>query len=103
MRALLALLLMTGASQAQTVMDGSNKNISPEMMSYIFESFSNEVVDPYSLQFRRLRTFTPVGADYEGICGEVNAKNSFGSYLGFRVFQYLPKYNSITLNSVVGC
>ena len=41
---------------------------------------SNELKDPESAQFRNLRIN---GVD---LCGEVNAKNSFGGYTGFKRF-----------------
>lgn len=39
--------------------------------------------DPSSAQFRNLKKDKLTGS----ICGEVNAKNSYGAYTGFKVFQ----------------
>jgi hypothetical protein len=41
-----------------------------------------ELRDPSSAQFRNIREGTEVA------CGEVNAKNAFGAYTGFRKFTY---------------
>jgi hypothetical protein len=38
--------------------------------------------DPTSVQFKEIRLNTPMTA----ICGQFNAKNSFGGYVGFREF-----------------
>jgi len=37
--------------------------------------------DPASAQFRNLRK------NFNGVCGEVNAKNAFGGYTGFKTFE----------------
>ncbi len=42
--------------------------------------------DPSSAQFRNLR----VSGDF--LCGEVNGKNRFGAYVGFRPFAGVPKH-----------
>lgn len=48
------------------------------------ENISNTLKDPFSVQFRKLflshHGFEPV------LCGELNAKNSYGGYVGFRRF-----------------
>ncbi len=42
------------------------------------------VLDPGSVQFRGLKTVKG------NVCGEYNAKNSFGGYVGFKFFAYKP-------------
>ena len=42
------------------------------------------LVDPNSATFRYTRKALM------GVCGEVNAKNSFGGYTGFKKFHYSP-------------
>ncbi|WP_440940009.1 hypothetical protein [Immundisolibacter sp.] len=45
--------------------------------------------DPDSANFRNVETVTyttPTGGRVPYVCGEVNAKNSFGGYVGFRRF-----------------
>lgn len=47
-------------------------------------SVANSLKDPSSAQFRNVRI-----ASYKGgsvVCGEVNGKNSYGGYVGFRPF-----------------
>ena len=40
--------------------------------------------DPYSAKFRKM--FITHGEGHTFVCGEVNAKNSFGAYVGHRKF-----------------
>lgn len=59
--------------------------MSPDEEGIVRESLSNLMKDPGSVQFRN------VGAvrDETGaitVCGEINAKNSFGGYVGFTPF-----------------
>lgn len=49
---------------------------------HIKKAMASELRDPSSAQFRNIRE----GA--ETACGEVNAKNAFGAYTGFREFTY---------------
>lgn len=41
--------------------------------------------DPSSVQFRNVVTYSPDPGIY-ATCGELNAKNSFGAYTGFKKF-----------------
>lgn len=50
--------------------------------SHIEEAVAAELRDPSSAQFRNIMEGT------ETACGEVNAKNAFGAYTGFRKFTY---------------
>ena len=43
-----------------------------------------QMKDPASVQFRNVRGYNKGGMAL--LCGEVNAKNSFGAYTGFRRF-----------------
>ena len=51
--------------------------------------------DPSSIQYRDIRT-NSVG----DICGEFNAKNSYGGYGGFRGFMYYKSTNTLANNDV---
>ena len=55
---------------------------------------ADQLIDPSSAQFRRveLRKATGVGDDIvpQAVCGEINGKNSFGAYSGFRRFVSAP-------------
>jgi hypothetical protein len=44
--------------------------------------------DPASAQFRALSVATDANG-LKKVCGQVNAKNSYGGYVGFRPFAYL--------------
>lgn len=47
---------------------------------------ANSLKDPNSAQFRDVKLI----AGGKGICGEINAKNSYGGYDGFKVFMLGP-------------
>jgi hypothetical protein len=48
----------------------------------LFDGFSDRFADPLSAQFRKLARSTKKGI----VCGEVNAKNRLGGYVGFVPF-----------------
>ena len=48
--------------------------------------------DPASTTFQKLAAFR-IGSD-DTVCGEVNAKNGFGAYVGYKAFYYRPKTDS---------
>lgn len=50
----------------------------------LFEAVRERLYDPESAQFRGVRVV------YAGYCGEVNAKNKMGGYVGFREFFAAP-------------
>lgn len=47
------------------------------------DAVTNSLKDPQSAQFRNLTVH-----EGDAICGEVNARNSFGGYAGFQPFSY---------------
>ena len=52
------------------------------------EATRNQLKDPGSAQFRNVRLVQhPKG---KVVCGEMNAKNSYGGYVGFKVFAASP-------------
>jgi hypothetical protein len=54
------------------------------------------LTDPTSILLRNVHEGTdPTGA--KGICGEVNAKNQFGGYAGFRMFVIDEKAESVRI------
>jgi hypothetical protein len=53
------------------------------------ETVSRDLKDPSSAQFRNLRYVEPY------VCGEVNAKNSFGGYVGFKKFSWTMTGGSV--------
>lgn len=58
------------------------------------EVVARDLKDPSSAQFRNLRTST-VLPGY--VCGEMNAKNSFGGYVGFISFYYKDSDGKVLL------
>ena len=67
-----------------------HKNIDPAKLQHVMEAISDEIRDPSSLQFRKLRDLGSYG-----ICGEFNAKNGFGGYAGFTEFRVSEEYVGI--------
>lgn len=91
--------LLFGSSHtlAQEVVDQSGSSLPPELLQAVVKAVADVVKDPSSLQLRNLSRFKPIGADYEAVCGELNAKNGFGGYVGFQAFQYLPPSGALTM------
>lgn len=48
-----------------------------------------ELNDPESAQFRNERFFGPWSASGASFCGQVNAKNAMGGYVGFTAFEVM--------------
>ena len=65
------------------VIDDSRKFFSLDEQKAVFAGLSNILRDPSSAQLRKLIRTTD--SKY-GLCGEVNSKNGFGGYVGFRQF-----------------
>jgi len=57
------------------------------------EAISNQLKDPASAQFRNVRA--KQFDDSSVVCGEVNAKNSYGGYIGFKQFVASPSGGTI--------
>ena len=90
-----------------TLTAAQENNKKAESLSMIFEmaksAVSNQLKDPSSAQFRNLVEVSP-GV----VCGEVNAKNSFGGYAGFKRFHWTistKEYAEIINNNdeFIGC
>lgn len=74
----LALMAMTTAACAQATAGDV------DLAEQTRKKLSEKLLDPFSAQFRELREFPALGASMT--CGKVNAKNSFGAYVGFKEF-----------------
>jgi hypothetical protein len=72
------------------VIDESRNILTIEEQKQLFDSIGDRFNDPASAQVRRLVRSTTQSAI---ICGEINAKNQFGGYVGFIPFTagFLPK------------
>lgn len=49
--------------------------------------------DPGSAQFRKMKVIEQSDGS-KSVCGEVNAKNSMGGYVGYRLFAYVASSGS---------
>lgn len=88
------LMLASSLATAQTVTDGSGKMISPEILNELMTKISSEMRDPQSTQFRNIYEAS------SGVCGETNAKNGFGAYVGYMPFKYhIDSKHATILNS----
>jgi len=56
-------------------------------------SIANELLDPQAAQFRGIHV-VPGANGGRKVCGEVNGKNSYGGYVGFRGFAYEGAYHT---------
>lgn len=52
----------------------------------LLDEVRNGLTDPESAQFRNIRVFSDWTPRQTAICGEVNAKNRMGGYVGFKHF-----------------
>ncbi len=74
-------------SAAGPVTGAAKDRLINEAKSAISEDFK----DPSSAQFRNIWVTYEPEIDKSTVCGEVNAKNSFGAYVGFAPFTYRTK------------
>lgn len=71
---------------AQTILDGSGTDMTDKVRRSMIEQITSELKDPVSAQFRHIRSCTPTMGTAVVWAGEVNAKNSYGGYGGFKKF-----------------
>lgn len=57
----------------------------PEQIAFAQEKAAYDLRDPGSAQFRNLYALTR-GMGDDSVCGEINAKNAYGAYVGFSMF-----------------
>lgn len=72
------------AVNAQYLQSRSEK----ELTDASLEAAKNQLKDPGSAQFRSVRIVNHPNGKL--ICGEINGKNSYGGYVGFRLFAASP-------------
>jgi hypothetical protein len=81
-------LFLLTASIASTATAGPKSSVQPAWVKAAKARIEVQLVDPGSVQYRRLwvaEHTTDSGRELV-LCGELNAKNSFGGYAGFRPF-----------------
>ncbi|PZR88352.1 MAG: hypothetical protein DI537_23730 [Stutzerimonas stutzeri] len=81
-------LLSTGAS-AQTVVDGSGKEIAPDLLKKVISTVADQTREPESARLRRITAGT--SQELRAICGEINSKNAIGAYVGYVGFIFFLK------------
>lgn len=90
--AVLTLLPLGSAASAQTVMDGTETNIPPEVKIALFDAVRDELRDGYTA---RLSDLAPTGTGK--ICGSINGKNAYGAYAGKVRFYFKPGDGSLSV------
>ena len=79
-----SLLAVPGLSLAQS--KGSHGAFATAAKKKLIRDFK----DPSTAQFRDVFVAT-MGKDHIALCGEVNAKNSYGAYIGFKPFYVIQE------------
>ncbi|WP_154668645.1 hypothetical protein [Rhizobium leucaenae] len=87
--------LIAGTAHAQQIVDASGKAIDEKVTKAMFSALTSEAKDPLSAQFIDLRF---AKSRPELVCGEVNLKNSFGAYTGFKPFGFNTEYNNLLMD-----
>jgi hypothetical protein len=77
-----AACLYAMSAHAQSVVDGSGGDLPDSVRQEILELVTDDFRDPLSSQFRRLQR----GDRPHVYCGEVNTRNLYGAYIGFKPF-----------------
>ena len=92
---LLCLAALAAPAAAQTVVDGSDRNVPPELLRAAVEAMADEgFVDPYGAQFRRLQ-LGERRRDF--LCGWINLKNRLGAFTGFSPFYFASQTNNFSI------
>lgn len=73
-------VMIYGAAVAGVAFYVYSVAVGPDPISVAQSQVTSELIDPNSAQFRDMNDF----GNY--VCGEVNARNSFGGYTGFQPF-----------------
>ena len=70
--------------------DGGRKRIEADTVKEVKASISNQLKDPDAVRWRGVRSRTEkVGDHYRvSVCGEFNAKNGYGAYVGYVPFNW---------------
>lgn len=77
---LLLTLLLSGSVTAASPSSNQTKDLDAAKVIFVKMVIANGLKDPDSAKFRRVKV------KWDTVCGEVNAKNSFGGYVGYRRF-----------------
>jgi len=86
---------------AQTIVDGSGADMPEPMRRAMMEKVTHDLKDPMSAQFRGIRPGKPAKGNAVSWCGEVNAKNSYGAYVGFKKFWFASNPGGVNTAGVL--
>ncbi len=95
---LLLATLMSSSATSQTIVDDLG-GIEPTLAKQIAEDVAESFSDPLAAQIRRLHKSN---THEDSICGQVNAKNQYGGYVGFKSFRYIVDRRKVYLENT-GC
>jgi hypothetical protein len=93
-----AAFLCATPANAQMIVDGSGGHIPDFVRQEIFELVTDGFRDPLSSQFRRLHLANKPNS----YCGEVNTRNMYGAYIGFKPFVVVLEPNSKSVDILPG-
>ncbi|MEW2924909.1 hypothetical protein [Pseudomonas juntendi] len=68
-----------------------------QQIAYAKDKASYDLLDPQSAQFRQLYAVSS-GNGHDYVCGQINAKNSYGAYTGFKAF-YVDSIGNVQLDT----
>lgn len=94
----IVLVLASSSASSQTIVDDL-RDIDPTLAKQIAADVAENFADPIATQIRRLHR-SPSHAD--SICGQVNTKNQYGGYVGFKPFRYLTERRKVYFENT-GC
>lgn len=101
----LAALLLGGCVSAPTSEEMNSADFGPPPKDYeatVREHLSQTLKDPYSYDLKFLfeprKDWSGLGARKQfgyAVCANLNAKNSFGAYTGFKLTYFLIRYDQV--------
>lgn len=105
--AIAVLVILAGGLSAYYMNQKSanaEKKIREAVTDFLLSAVKEHLKDPDSVQFRGLEYFADKMAFEDGsrytlqhkLCGEINAKNSYGGYVGYRSFYATAIFNPTT-------
>lgn len=68
-----------------------------QQIAYAKEKASYDLLDPQAAQFRNIYAVSS-GNGHDYVCGQINAKNSYGAYTGFKAF-YVDSIGNVQLDT----
>ncbi|MFD2650557.1 hypothetical protein [Brucella rhizosphaerae] len=95
---LISAALMSSSAYSQTIVDKVS-DLDAALANQIAADVSENFSDPLSTQIRRLKKST---THDDSICGQVNTKNQYGGYIGFKSFRYITDRRRIYFDNT-GC